>query len=109
MGRRSSKRARSPGTRHHSVGSSAAGCNDGDDPEVIGKWIEQSGDADLIEAAGDSWIEPRETLSEYSYVRGATHQVAVESDHVKNPAGLAASDTSLFVADSASGVISEYS
>jgi hypothetical protein len=47
-------------------------------------------------------------LSEYSYVRGATHEVAIESDRVKQPAGLAASDTSLFVADSASGVISEY-
>ena len=82
--------------------------SDGDDPKVIDKWIEQSGDADLIEAAGDSWIEPRELLSEYSYVRGATYEVAIESDRVKQPAGLAASDTSLFVADSASGVISEY-
>ncbi|HVF01605.1 MAG TPA: hypothetical protein VNA27_09780 [Rubrobacteraceae bacterium] len=81
---------------------------DGDDPEVIDKWIQQSGNAALIEAAGDSWIKPRETLSEYSYVRGAIHEVAIESDRVKKPAGLAASDTSLFVADNASGVISEY-
>jgi hypothetical protein len=79
-----------------------------DDPEVIDKWIQQSGNAALIEAAGDSWIKPRETLSEYSYVRGAIHEVAIESDRVKKPAGLAASDTSLFVADNASGVISEY-
>ena len=42
-------------------------------------------------------------------MRGATHEVAIESDRVKQPAGLAASDTSLFVADSAGGVISEYS
>jgi hypothetical protein len=62
----------------------------------------------LIEAAGESWIKPRETLSEYSYVRGATHEVAVDSDRVKQPTGLAASDTSLFVVDNASGVISEY-
>ncbi|HET9867704.1 MAG TPA: hypothetical protein VFQ06_10465, partial [Nitrospira sp.] len=82
---------------------------DGDDPEVIDKWIQHSGNAALIEAAGDSWIKPRETLSEYSYVRGATHEVVLEPDRVKKPAGLAASDTSLFVADSASGVISEYS
>jgi hypothetical protein len=41
-------------------------------------------------------------------VRGATHEFAIESDRVKQLAGLAASDTSLFVADSASGVISEY-
>jgi len=82
---------------------------DGDDPETIDKWIEQSGDADLIEAAGDDWIKPRETLSEYSYVRGATQEVAIESESIEQPAGLAASDTSLFVADSASGVISEYS
>ena len=47
----------------------------------------------MIEAAGDSWIKPRETLSEYSYVRGATHEVAIESDRVKKPAGLAASGT----------------
>ena len=60
-----------------------------------------SGDAALIEATGESWIKPRETLSEYSYVRGATHEVAVDSDRVKQPAGLAASDTSLFVADNA--------
>ena len=76
---------------------------DGDDPEVIDKWIQHSGNAALIEAAGDSWIKPRETLSEYSYVLGATHEVAVESDRVRQPAGLAASDTSLFVADSARG------
>jgi hypothetical protein len=82
--------------------------SDGDDPEVIDKWIEQSGDAALIEAAGDRWIKPREVLSEYSYVRGATHEVAIGSDRVKKPAGVAASDTSLFVADNASGVISEY-
>jgi DNA-binding beta-propeller fold protein YncE len=82
---------------------------DGDDPEVIDRWIQHSGNTALIEAAGDSWIKPRETLSEYSYVRGATHEVAIESDRVRQPAGLAASDTSLFVADSASGVISEYS
>jgi hypothetical protein len=47
-------------------------------------------------------------LSEYSYVRGVTQEIAIESDSIKQPAGLAASDTSLFVADSASGVISEY-
>jgi len=82
--------------------------SDGDDPKVIDKWIEQSGNADLIEAAGDTWIKPRETLSEYSYVQGATYEVAIESDSVEQPAGLAASDTSLFVADSDSGVISEY-
>ena len=41
-------------------------------------------------------------------MRGATYEVAVESDSVEQPVGLAASDTSLFVADSASGVISEY-
>lgn len=81
---------------------------DGDDPDVIDKWIQRSGDAALIEAAGDRWIKPRETLSEYSYVRGATQEVAVGSDRVKQPAGLAASGTSLFVADGDSGVISEY-
>jgi DNA-binding beta-propeller fold protein YncE len=84
------------------------GYSDGEDSKNIDEWIQQSGDADLIGAAGDGWIKPRELLSEYSYVRGATHEVAVESDRVKQPAGLAASDTSLFVADSANGVISEY-
>ena len=78
---------------------------DGDDPDTIGAWVAEFGDHDAIAAAGDDWIAPMETLAEYSYVRGATHEDAAQASR---PTGIAAGVDSWFVADNATGVITEY-
>ena len=83
------------------------GPGDGDDPETVSAWVAEHGNQEAIDAAGDSWIMPRETLAEYSYVWEATaEEVAPRS--VDRPSGLVAGESSWFVADNDSGRILEF-
>lgn len=88
-------------------GQAAHSPGDGDDPGVIDAWISDHGDQRAIEALGERWIKPMETLGEYSYVHGARGEVVVGDDVVEEPSGLAASERSLFVADHSTGLIHE--
>jgi sugar lactone lactonase YvrE len=81
---------------------------DGDDPAAVDEWIETHGDARLIEELGDEWIKPQETLGEYAYVPGAAGEEVIGSDEVARPAGLAASEDRLYVADNDTGEIKAY-
>ncbi len=83
------------------------GPGDGDSPEVIDAWIARAGKPALIAQAGERWIRPQETLGEYAYVYGTTPTEVVPKGTVEQPSGLAASETSLFVADHRSGNIIE--
>jgi len=83
------------------------GPGDGDDPETVRRWVAEHGDARAIEAAGDRWIVPRETLAEYSYVWEAVTEDLAPGD-VTRPSGLAAGADSWFVADNATGRIHEF-
>lgn len=78
---------------------------DGDSPDVIAAWIADSGDPALIERAGDRWIRPQETLSEYAYVYDTPRTELVPAGRITAPTGLAASDAGLWVADGASGTL----
>ena len=83
------------------------GPGDGDDPETVSAWVAEHGNQEAIDVAGDSWIMPRETLAEYSYVWEATaEEVAPRS--VDRPSGLVAGESSWFVADNDSGRILEF-
>lgn len=84
------------------------GPGDGDDPETVAAWVERRGNHAAIAAAGDRWIRPMETLSEYSYVRDATHEAATAPGTVERPSGLTAGTDSWFVADHATGRILEF-
>ncbi|MEB8326376.1 hypothetical protein NGF75_10305 [Dietzia kunjamensis] len=83
------------------------GPGDGDDPETVRTWVGEHGNRDAIDAAGDRWIMPRETLAEYSYVWDATVEDAVPAT-AERPSGLAAGADSWFVADNATGRILEF-
>lgn len=83
------------------------GPGDGDDPETVQAWVSEHGDRDAIMAAGDRWIEPRETLAEYSYEWDSMVQ-EVAPGTVQRPSGLAAGTDSWFVADNANGNILEF-
>jgi len=85
------------------------GPGDGDTPPVIDQWIATAGNQQLIEAQGARWIKPQETLEEYAYVVGSTVEEAVGPGEITEPAGLAGSASSLFVADHATGRIHEFS
>jgi hypothetical protein len=78
---------------------------DGDDPAAVDEWIVTAGDSRLIVAAGPDWIRPMETLGEYSYVRGAVGEAVTQRGDVQRPAGLAADDDHLYIADNATGEI----
>lgn len=84
------------------------GPGDGDDPVTVDAWVERRGNHAAIAAAGDKWIRPMETLSEYSYVWNATREDAGPAGAVERPAGMAAGADSWFVADNASGRIVEF-
>lgn len=83
------------------------GPGDGDDPETVSAWVAEHGNQEAIDAAGDSWIMPRETLAEYSYVWEATAE-EVAPGSVDRPSGLVAGESSWFVADNDSGRILEF-
>jgi sugar lactone lactonase YvrE len=85
------------------------GPGDGDAPPVIDQWIATAGNQPLIEAQAGRWIKPQETLEEYAYVVGSTVEEVVGAGDIAEPAGLAGSDSSLFVADHATGRIHELS
>jgi sugar lactone lactonase YvrE len=87
----------------------AHGPPDGDDPRAVEDWVEDFGDTELIEELGRRWIKPQETLGEYVYVLGADGEEAVASGVAERPAGLAASDDRLYVADNANGEILAFS
>jgi len=76
---------------------------DGDSPDVIDQWIAESGDPALIERAGERWIKPQETLSEYAYVYDTPLVDLVPAGRITAPTGLAASDAGLWIADGADG------
>jgi hypothetical protein len=76
---------------------------------VIDQWIATAGDQQLIDAQGDRWIKPQETLEEYAYVVGATVEEVLAAGDIEEPVGMAVSDSSLFVADHATGRIHEFS
>lgn len=84
------------------------GPGDGDDPETVAAWVERRGNHEAIAGAGDRWIRPMETLSEYSYVWEATREDVTAPDVIGRPAGLAAGDDSWFVSDHSSGRILEF-
>lgn len=84
------------------------GPGDGDDPVTVDAWVERRGNHAAIAAAGDRWIRPMETLSEYSYVWNANREDATGTGSVGRPSGLAAGTDSWFVADNASGRILEF-
>ena len=95
---------------HHQQGNglmdwadAAHGPADGDDPNAVDEWIATHGDARMIEELGDEWIKPQETLGEYSYVLDAAGEEAIPSGEIERPAGLAASDETLYAADNATG------
>ena len=101
---------------HHQQGTGIIGWEeaphgpaDGDDPAEVDRWIARHGDRRLIVAQGRSWIKPQETLAQYAYVRGAVGEVAIERGVVERPAGLAASERALYVADDADGEIHVFS
>ncbi|HEX6117495.1 MAG TPA: hypothetical protein VFY99_10370 [Solirubrobacterales bacterium] len=81
----------------------AHGPADGDDPRAVEDWVREFGDTTLIEELGRRWIKPQETLGEYAYVLGAEGEEVISSDAIERPAGLAASEDALYVADNASG------
>ena len=83
------------------------GPGDGDDPETVQAWVAAHGNRAAIEAAGDRWIHPRETLAEYSYVWDATVE-EVARGAAARPSGLVAGGGSWFIADNASGRILEF-
>ena len=83
------------------------GPGDGDDPETVSAWVAEHGNQEAIDAAGDNWIMPRETLAEYSYVWEATAE-EVAPGSVDRPSGLVAGESSWFVADNDSGRILEF-
>ena len=83
------------------------GPGDGDDPETVSAWVAEHGNQEAIDVAGDSWIMPRETLAEYSYVWEATAE-EVAPGSVDRPSGLVAGESSWFVADNDSGRILEF-
>ncbi|MBB0967448.1 hypothetical protein G6016_00420 [Dietzia aerolata] len=83
------------------------GPGDGDDPETVSAWVAEHGNQEAIDAAGDSWIMPRKTLAEYSYVWEATAE-KVAPGSVDRPSGLVAGESSWFVADNDSGRILEF-
>lgn len=83
------------------------GPGDGDDPETVSAWVAEHGNQEAIDAASDSWIMPRETLAEYSYVWEATAE-EVAPGSVDRPSGLVAGESSWFVADNDSGRILEF-
>lgn len=83
------------------------GPGDGDDPATVRTWVAEHGDRAAIDAAGDRWIMPRETLAEYSYVWESTVE-DVAPGTAARPSGLAAGDDSWFVADNDSGRILEF-
>ena len=83
----------------------AHGPADGDDPAAIDEWIDSAGDRRLIDAQGRRWIKPMETLGEYSYVSGARGEEVLADDALQRPAGLAAGEDHLYVADNATGRI----
>jgi hypothetical protein len=85
------------------------GPGDGDAPPVIDQWIATAGNQQLIDAQGDRWIKPQETLEEYAYVVGSTVEEVIAAGEIDEPAGLAVSESSLFVADHATGRIHEFS
>ena len=84
-----------------------AGPGDGDDPDTVRTWVDEHGNRDAIDAAGDRWIMPRETLAEYSYVWNTTVEDAGPAG-AERPSGLAAGADSWFVADNATGRILEF-
>jgi hypothetical protein len=85
------------------------GPGDGDAPPVIDQWIATAGDQELIAAQGEQWIKPQETLEEYAYVTGSSVEDVTATGAIEEPAGLAASESSLFVADHATGRVHELS
>ncbi|MDI9915836.1 hypothetical protein [Rhodococcus sp. IEGM 1379] len=84
------------------------GPGDGDDPATVTEWVNTRGNLERIAAAGENWIPPMETLSEYSYVWNATREDATDSGIVGRPSGLAAGEDSWFVADNENGRILEF-
>ena len=76
---------------------------DGDDPANVEAWVAEHGNAANIAAAGALWIEPREVLSEYAYVRSTDNPVVAGPDVVAVPSGMAATRGGLLVADHTDG------
>jgi hypothetical protein len=83
----------------------AHGPPDGDEPAAIDDWIASAGDQRRIAAAGVCWIKPQESLGEYSYVRGARGEVVIPRGTLRRPAGMAADQEHLYVADNVTGRI----
>lgn len=81
---------------------------DGDVPANIDAWVAEFGNKKNIAAAGPRWIPPRETLSEYSYMFGSDVQQVTAPGDIQQPAGLAADDNNLYVADYTTGKIYAY-
>lgn len=84
------------------------GPGDGDTPEVVAKWVQDKGNQAMIQGLGKRWIKPMEVLAEYVYTHKSTVEDAFPAGSVRQPAGLAAGDSSWFVADHATGRIHEF-
>ena len=101
-----------PSHRKHGTGISdwsdaAHAPPDGDEPAAIDDWIATAGDQRLIGRPGVCWIKPQESLGEYSNVVGARARASI-SGSIRRPAGLAADDDHLYVADNATGRIHSF-
>jgi hypothetical protein len=81
---------------------------DGDDPDAIDDWIARAGDQARIAAPGSCWIKPQESLGEYSNRGGALGEIVIPSGEVERPAGLAADEEHLYVADHATGRVHSF-
>lgn len=84
------------------------GPGDGDTPDVVKKWVQDKGDPKAIQSLGDRWIKPMEVLGEYSYTLGSKVEDVYRAGPAERLSGLAAGDSSWFVADYASGRILEF-
>ncbi|HEX9940766.1 MAG TPA: hypothetical protein VGG03_02020, partial [Thermoanaerobaculia bacterium] len=84
------------------------GPGDGDTPEVVAKWVRDKGNQAAIQRLGDRWIKPMEVLGEYVYTRNSKVEDVYRAGSTERLAGLAAGDSSWFVADYASGRIFEF-
>lgn len=84
------------------------GPGDGDTPDVVAKWVQDKGNQAMIQGLGKRWIKPMEVLAEYVYTHKSTVEDAFPAGWVREPAGLAAGESSWFVADHATGRIHEF-
>jgi hypothetical protein len=70
--------------------------------------VQDKGNQAMIQGLGKRWIKPMEVLAEYVYTHKSTVEDAFPAGWVRQPAGLAAGDSSWFVADHATGRIHEF-